>query len=102
MLGIDGLYELAKNRRSIRGYEKDRDVPDEYIRKILEIARWAPSGGNGPRPRRELGEVVHYEKYDRNKFRDDEEMEKFIMTLTRRGSYGKKTWVEDDQGTEKK
>jgi len=238
MVEIDDLYELAKNRRSIRGYQKDKNVPDEYIRKILEIARWAPSGGNGqpwefivirekgtrdkiadlflkqqehkremeiavrgeakmtgagfrdapvhiivlgdprvndsypirtilekseshfysglanatllihlaakslglasqyvsdasspylatmlkvllgvpeplkvyhlipigypsgkvaPRPRRELKEIVHYEKYDRNRFRDDKEIEKFIMTITRRGAYGKKTWVEDDQ-----
>ncbi len=237
MLSIDELCELAMNRRSIRGYQKDKEVPEEVIRKILEIARWAPSGGNGqpwefivirdketrdkiadlflkqqehkkememavrgdakmtgagfrnapvhivvlgdprvnesypirtreeksdshfytglgnatllihlaatslglgsqyvsdasspymatmlkvllgvpeplkiyhlipigypagsvdPRPRRELDEIVHYEKYDRNKFRNDKEMEKFIVTLTRRGSYGKKAWVEDD------
>ncbi len=237
MLSIDELYELAMNRRSIRGYQKDKDVPEKVIQKILEIARWAPSGGNGqpwefivirdketrdkiadlflkqqehkkememavrgeakmtgagfrnapvhivvlgdprvnesypirtreeksdshfytglgnatllihlaatslglgsqyvsdasspymstmlkvllgvpeplkiyhlipigypagsvdPRPRRELDEIVHHEKYDRNKFRNDKEMEKFIETLTRRGSYGKKAWVEDD------
>lgn len=237
MLSSDELYELAKNRRSIRGYQKDKDVPEEYIQKILEIARWAPSGGNGqpwefivirdketrdkiadlflkqqehkrememavrgevkmtgsgfrdapvhiivlgdprvnesypvrtkeeksdshfysglanatllihlaakslglgsqyvsdasspymatilkvllgvpepmkiyhlipigypagpvaPRPRRELEAIIHHEKYDRNKFRDDKETEKFVMTLTRRGSYGKKTWVEDE------
>ena len=47
MLSIDELYELAKDRRSIRGYKKDRDVSEEHIQKILEIARWAPSGGNG-------------------------------------------------------
>ncbi len=237
MLSIDELCELAMNRRSIRGYQKGKEVPEEVIRKILEIARWAPSGGNGqpwefivvrdedtrnkiadlflkqqehkkememavrgdakmtgagfrnapvhivilgdprvnesypirtreeksdshfytglgnatllihlaatslglgsqyvsdasspymatmlkvllgvpeplkiyhlipigypagsvdPRPRRELDEIVHYEKYDRNKIRNDKEMEKFIATLTRRGSYGKKAWVEDD------
>ncbi len=49
MLDIDGLYELAKTRRSIRGFDFDegKDVPDTDIQKILEIARWAPSGGNG-------------------------------------------------------
>ncbi len=47
MLSIDELCELAMNRRSIRGYQKDKEVPEEVIRKILEIARWAPSGGNG-------------------------------------------------------
>ena len=239
MLSIDELHELVKHRRSIRGYQKDKDVPEEYIQKILEIARWAPSGGNGqpwefivirnaetrnkiadlfvkqqehkremeiavrgeakmtgagfrnapvyiivlgdprvnesypirtmeeksdshfysglanatllvhlaaaslglgsqyvsdasspymsimlkvlldvpeplkvyhlipigypstpvaPRPRRELGEIVNHEKYDRRRFRDAQAMEKFLMTLTRRGSYGNKTWAEDDPG----
>jgi len=47
MLNIDGLQELAVNRRSIRGYDKTKDVPDEWVRRILDCARWAPSGGNG-------------------------------------------------------
>jgi len=239
MLAIEDLEELVKTRRSIRGFRKDQDVPEEYIQKILEVARWAPSGGNGqpwefivirdketrnkiadlflkqhepkremeiavrgeakmtgdgfrnapvhilvlgdprvnesypvrtmeeksdshfysslanatlliqlaaaslglgsqyvsdasspymatmlrvmlgvprplkvyhlipigypsttvaPRPRRELSELVHEEKYDQSKYRDERAMEKFLMTLTRRGSYGKKAWVEDDQG----
>ncbi len=237
MLNNNEFYELVANRRSIRGYQKDKDVSDEIIRKILENARWAPSGGNGqpwefivvrdkemrnkiadlflkqqehkremeiavrgeprmtgagfrhapvhtiipgdprvnesypvrtreeksdshfysglanatllihlaatslglgsqyvsdasspymatmlkvllrvpeplkvyhlipigypagpvaPRPRRELDEIIHYGKYNREKFRTDKDIEKFIMTLTRRGAYGKKGWVEDD------
>jgi len=47
MLNLDELYELAMKRRSIRGYQKERDVPEEYIEKVLEVARWAPSGANG-------------------------------------------------------
>lgn len=237
MMNIDVLDELVKKRRSIRGYQKDEDVPEEYIEKILEVARWAPSGGNGqpwefivirdketrrkiaelflkqqepkkememavrgeikmtgagfrdapvyvivlgdprvnasypvrtmeekadshfysglanatllihlaaaslglgsqyvsdasspymatmlkvllgipkplrvyhlvpigyptamvaPRPRRALAELVHRERYDRTKFRDDREMEIFLATLTRLGSYGKKAWLADD------
>lgn len=237
MLNIDELRELAANRRSIRGYEKDRDVADETVRKILDCARWAPSGGNGQpwefivirdektrheiaelflkqqehkkememavrgdakmtgdgfrhapvhiivlgdprvketypvrtmldkaeshfytglasatllihlaatslglasqyvsdasspymetmlkvllgvpeplkvyhlipvgyaskpiaaRPRRELDEMTHYERYDMAKYRDDREFQKFVMTASRRGYYGKRTWVEDD------
>ena len=46
-MNIESLTELAGNRRSIRGYDKTRDVPDEMVRKILDCARWAPSGGNG-------------------------------------------------------
>jgi nitroreductase len=40
-------------------------------------------------PRRELEEIIHFEKYDVNKFRDDAAMEQFINTLTLQGSYGK-------------
>jgi nitroreductase len=39
----DCLLELVKNRRSIRQF-KPEPVPDGYIEKIIEIARWAPSG----------------------------------------------------------
>jgi nicotinate-nucleotide--dimethylbenzimidazole phosphoribosyltransferase len=47
MVTIDALTTLAADRRSIRGYDKTRDVPAEMVRQILECARWAPSGGNG-------------------------------------------------------
>jgi nitroreductase len=40
-------------------------------------------------PRRELEEIIHFEKYDVNKFRDAAAMERFINTLTLQGSYGK-------------
>lgn len=237
MLDIQEFHELVMKRRSIRGYDKTRNVPDDLIGKILECARWAPSGGNGqpwefivirdektrnriadlflkqqehkkememavrgdakmtgagfrhapvhiivlgdprvketypvrtmldkadshfytglanatllihlaaaslglasqyvsdvsspymetmlkvllgipdplriyhlipigyasapvlPRPRRELEEIVHHERYDMKKYRDERAFEKFVLTLSRRGSYGKKIWVEDD------
>jgi nitroreductase len=42
-----GLYDcflkLVKKRRTIR-YFNSTPVPDEYITKIIEAARWAPSG----------------------------------------------------------
>lgn len=41
----DSLLELVKERRSIRKFKPD-PVPDEYIDKIIEVARWAPSGAN--------------------------------------------------------
>ncbi|MDD4796199.1 MAG: nitroreductase family protein [Eubacteriales bacterium] len=37
--------ELAATRRSVRRYE-ERDVTDEQIHTLLEVARWAPSAGN--------------------------------------------------------
>jgi nitroreductase len=41
----ESLLELVKQRRSIRRFKPD-PVPDEYIDKIIEVARWAPSGFN--------------------------------------------------------
>jgi len=44
-MDYDGLLELVKNRRSVRKFKPD-PVPDEYVDKIIEVARWAPSGFN--------------------------------------------------------
>ena len=44
-MDIDHLINLLKSRRSIRAYKPD-PIPDEFIQKIIEAARWAPSGGN--------------------------------------------------------
>jgi nitroreductase len=39
----DCLLETVKKRRSLRYFKPD-PVPEEYITKIIEAARWAPSG----------------------------------------------------------
>jgi nitroreductase len=39
----DNLLEVAKKRRNIRKFKPD-PIPDGYIEKIIEVARWAPSG----------------------------------------------------------
>lgn len=44
-VNYETLLELVKSRRSIHRYKPD-PVPDECIRKIIEAARWAPSGAN--------------------------------------------------------
>jgi 5,6-dimethylbenzimidazole synthase len=36
------LLDLVKSRRSVRQFKSD-PVPDDYIAKIIEVARWAPS-----------------------------------------------------------
>jgi 5,6-dimethylbenzimidazole synthase len=41
-------------------------------------------------PRRELAEIVYFEKYDMNKFRDDQGMTNFIMSRTLQGAYGRR------------
>ena len=44
-MDYNSFLKFVKNRRSIREIKPD-PVPDEYIEKILEAARWAPSGFN--------------------------------------------------------
>ena len=44
-MDYDGFLELVKARRSIRGFKPD-PIPDDYVDKIIEAARFAPSGGN--------------------------------------------------------
>jgi nitroreductase len=44
-MDYDSLLELVKKRRSIRRFRPD-PIPDEYADKIIEVARWAPSGLN--------------------------------------------------------
>ena len=44
---IDDLRLLVEQRRSIRGYDENREVSADAIDTILGCARWAPSGGNG-------------------------------------------------------
>ncbi len=42
---FDDFFQLVRKRRSIRKFKAD-PVPDEYIEKIVEAARWAQSGAN--------------------------------------------------------
>ena len=44
-MDYESLLALAKARRTIRKFKPD-PVPDEDIDKIIEMARWAPSGFN--------------------------------------------------------
>jgi len=44
-MDYDDLLNLVKKRRSIRRFKPD-PIPDEYIDKIIDVARWAPSGFN--------------------------------------------------------
>ncbi|MCC6474471.1 MAG: nitroreductase family protein [Burkholderiales bacterium] len=41
------VLDLIRSRRSIRGFDQNREVPDEILDAILDAARWAPSAGNG-------------------------------------------------------
>jgi len=45
IMNIQDLEMLIKERRSIRRWKKD-EVPEEVLRKAVELAVWAPNGGN--------------------------------------------------------
>lgn len=42
---LDDLANLIKSRRSIRSWQK-KEVTDELLLKAVELATWAPNGGN--------------------------------------------------------
>jgi nitroreductase len=44
-MNYEALLDLVQNTRSIRRFKPD-PIPDDYIDKIIEVARWAPSGFN--------------------------------------------------------
>lgn len=44
-MGFEEFEKVVKGRRAIRKFKPD-PIPDEYINKILDVARWAPSGAN--------------------------------------------------------
>lgn len=41
----EDFADLVTSRRSVRRFE-DREVPDEMIQRALDLAVWAPNGGN--------------------------------------------------------
>jgi len=44
-MDIEPLERLIKSRRSTRKWKQD-DVSDELLKKAVELATWAPNGGN--------------------------------------------------------
>jgi nitroreductase len=44
-MDIEALEKLIKGRRSVRKWKK-QTIPDELLKKAVELATWAPNGGN--------------------------------------------------------
>jgi nitroreductase len=44
-MDIQDLEKLVKGRRSVRRWMK-KEVPDDVLRKAVELGTWAPNGGN--------------------------------------------------------
>ena len=72
------------------------------IPEPLRIYHLVPVGyAKGPvaaPPRRGLDEILHHEKYDAAKFRDDESLTGFVRTRTLQGAYGRRRL--DDEAKE--
>ena len=45
-MSSDEFFRLVKKRRSVRSFKPD-PIPEGYVEKILDAARWAMSGANG-------------------------------------------------------
>jgi nitroreductase len=44
-MDMQAFEKLIKGRRSIRQWKKEK-VPDDLLKKAIELATWAPNGGN--------------------------------------------------------
>ncbi|MFC1815469.1 nitroreductase family protein [Thermodesulfobacteriota bacterium] len=44
-MNYENLLLLVRKRRSVKRFKAD-SIPDKYVDKIIEAARWAPSGAN--------------------------------------------------------
>src|SRR3989338_6324369 len=42
---MNNIFDIIKSRRSIRKY-LDKPIPKEIVDKLIEAAKWAPSGMN--------------------------------------------------------
>lgn len=59
------------------------DVPEELqIPTLIPVGY--PDGKTGPPFRRKLSELIHYEKYDRSRFRSGEDIYNFLLELRKR------------------
>ena len=67
----DQLLEIIKGRRTVRRFKSD-PVPDEYVSRIIEAARWAPSG-------------FHTQLWEFVVIRDKEIKTRIINTLEKHG-----------------
>lgn len=64
------------------------DIPDELVAYEM-VAVGYPTQRPDPKPRRPLSEMVHYERYDRTRYRDEDTFNAFIHAQTRTGTWGK-------------
>jgi nitroreductase len=72
----EAFLELVRTRRSIRSFKAD-PVPDEYVERIIEAARFAPSGANS-------------QPWEFIVIKDRETKDKIVAMVTEQGEAGRK------------
>jgi 5,6-dimethylbenzimidazole synthase len=77
------FLELVKTRRSIRGFKTD-PVPDEYVDRIIEAARFAPSGANS-------------QPWEFVVIKDKESRDRIAALVTEQGEPGRKLELTRDE-----
>jgi hypothetical protein len=59
-------------------------------RRLLFEANGAEEGNFIAPPRRGWDKIIHYKRYDMNRYRDEHAIARFVQTLTLQGVYGRK------------
>jgi len=81
-MDYDAFLELAKRRRSTRSFKPD-PVPDEHVERIIETARFAPSGANS-------------QPWEFIVIKDKETKEKIVALVAEQAEPGRKVEVARD------
>jgi nitroreductase len=76
VMDYEGFLKLVQTRRSVRSFKTD-PVPDEYVERIIEAARWAPSGGNS-------------QPWEFIVIKDKETKDRIVAIVTEQGEPGRK------------
>lgn len=81
-MDYDAFLELVKRRRSTRSFKPD-PVPDEHVDRIIEAARFAPSGANS-------------QPWEFIVVKDKEAKDKIVALVLEQGEPGRKVEVARD------
>ena len=83
-MDYDGFLDLVKTRRSIRSFKAD-PIPDDYVDKIIEAARFAPSGANS-------------QPWEFIVIKDRETKDRIAALVREQGDYGRKAEMTRPEG----
>jgi nitroreductase len=76
VVDYEGFLKLVQTRRSIRSFKTD-PISDEHVERIIEAARWAPSGANS-------------QPWEFIVIKDKETKDRIVAIVTEQGEPGRK------------